>query len=173
MKPQEGLEHLGSRTDNFIHVSSRNRVEHGNTEADVRRKDHYFYMVMSFAISICVFAGFAKTYYLRSYFPEPDLHLVTEIHGLINTCWILLFVVQNTLIATGRLGLHRRLGWSCTFFAHRACWNSNRRRCSPSGPRQPCTRYLRVPPDLLVSKHTCIRSTDGCCHLLQAKCPGS
>jgi hypothetical protein len=67
---------------------------------------------MSIAIAICVFAGFAKSFYLRSYFQRPELHLVTEIHGLVATCWILLFLIQNALIATGRVNFHRRLGWA-------------------------------------------------------------
>jgi len=93
-------------------AGSASSVKGGTSHAALRRRDHYFYTVMSVAIAMIVFAGFAKSFYLRSYFNRPDLHLVTEIHGLINSCWILIFVVQNGLIATGRVGLHRRLGWA-------------------------------------------------------------
>src|SRR5579875_3324083 len=78
----------------------------------LRSIDHRFYLAMSVAVAITVFAGFAKSFYLRSYFQRPPLHLVTGIHGLLNTGWILLFVVQNALITTGRPALHRRLGWA-------------------------------------------------------------
>jgi len=78
----------------------------------LRRLDHRFYTAMSIAIAIMVFVGFAETFYLKTYFHKPALHQVTEIHGLLNTCWIVLFVVQNALIASGRVALHRRLGWA-------------------------------------------------------------
>ncbi len=80
--------------------------------AALRRIDHRFYVAMSLAVAVTVFAGFAKSFYLRSYFHKPAPHLVTEIHGLLNSCWILLFVVQNALIAAGRVAIHRRLGWA-------------------------------------------------------------
>jgi len=92
------------------------KSEAGNTrpisEVALRRLDHRFYTAMSIAIAITVFVGFAETFYLKSYFHKPALHRVTEIHGILNTCWILLFVIQNALIASGRVALHRRLGWA-------------------------------------------------------------
>lgn len=77
----------------------------------LRRVDHRFYLAMSLAVAATVFAGFAKSFYLRPHFHRPPLHLVIAIHGVLNTCWILLFVVQNALITGGRYALHRRLGW--------------------------------------------------------------
>jgi hypothetical protein len=93
-------------------AGSASNVNRGTAEAALRRKDNYFYTAMSVAIAVSVFAGFAESFYLRSYFRRPELHLVAEIHGVVNTCWILLFVIQNALIATGRVAFHRRLGWA-------------------------------------------------------------
>jgi len=79
--------------------------------ASLRRADHRFYLGMSIAVIIGTFAGFARSYYFRSYFYASGIHPVTQLHGLANTCWILLFFAQNALIAAGRRTLHRQLGW--------------------------------------------------------------
>lgn len=63
------------------------------------------------AIALAVaFAGFAKTYYLRSFFPSPPLSSLLQVHGLVLTLWLVLFFVQVALIAAHRTDLHRRLG---------------------------------------------------------------
>jgi hypothetical protein len=80
--------------------------------AELKRRDHRFYTAMSISIAITVFAGFGESFYLKSYFHKPAIHPVTLIHGLLNTGWILLFVIQNCLVAAGRVGIHRRLGWA-------------------------------------------------------------
>ncbi len=85
--------------------------------AAVGRYDRLFYSGMAVAMSLTVFAGFAPTYYLRTYFGatptvsgsttlSPLLHL----HGLLFTGWVLLFIVQTALVANHRVGIHRRLG---------------------------------------------------------------
>src|SRR5262245_48138068 len=77
----------------------------------VRRNDHLFYTGMSIASIITVFVGFAPTYYLRDYFTSPKpLTPLVHVHGLVFTCWVLLFFTQTVLIARRRVGLHRRLG---------------------------------------------------------------
>ena len=75
-----------------------------------RRRERWFYLGMSIAIVITVFAGFAPTYYLRPYFNAAPLIPLLHLHGLVFTSWIVLFSVQTTLIATHRTDLHRRLG---------------------------------------------------------------
>jgi hypothetical protein len=58
-----------------------------------------------------VFAGFARTYYLKSVFGTPGLSNLVHLHGLIMTLWFTLFFVQVRLVATARVALHRRLGY--------------------------------------------------------------
>lgn len=67
---------------------------------------------MSLAIVAAVFAGFARTYYLRSQFQTASLPLYLHVHGLVFTSWIALFLSQTMLIAVRRTDLHRRLGWA-------------------------------------------------------------
>ena len=62
------------------------------------------------AAVITVFAGFAPTYYLRSYFTATPLIPLLHLHGLVFTSWLVLFVAQTTLVAAHRTNIHRRLG---------------------------------------------------------------
>ena len=73
--------------------------------------DRQFYLVMAVASAVLIFTGFARSYYLRSYFPQTgELSLLIHVHGLVNTAWMLYFVLQAALIAVRRPELHRRLG---------------------------------------------------------------
>ena len=75
-----------------------------------RRRERWFYVGMSIAAVITVFAGFAPTYYLRPHFTTEPLIPFLHLHGFVFTSWIVLFVVQTTLVAAHRTDIHRRLG---------------------------------------------------------------
>jgi hypothetical protein len=75
-----------------------------------RRREHTFYLGMTIAMVVTVFAGFAPTYYLRPYFIQSPLQPLLHLHGLIFTSWVVLFIVQTTLVAAKRVNTHRRLG---------------------------------------------------------------
>ena len=57
-----------------------------------------------------VFAGFARTYYLKFLFGAPPLPWLLHLHGALMTSWFVLFFTQTRLIATHRIDVHRRLG---------------------------------------------------------------
>jgi hypothetical protein len=72
---------------------------------------------MAIAMALIVLGGFAPTYYFRLFDGRPlatvsggtftpFLHL----HGVLFTGWVLLFVVQTSLVASHRVAVHRRLG---------------------------------------------------------------
>jgi hypothetical protein len=67
-------------------------------------------------MAVTVFAGFAPTYYLRAYLGTPTFSGLTSIppllhlHGVLFTAWVLLFVVQTTLVARRQVAMHRTLG---------------------------------------------------------------
>jgi hypothetical protein len=79
--------------------------------------DRVFYGGMAIAMALTVFAGFAPTFYLRSVFGSPSsvtgaasLTPLAQAHGAVFTAWVLLFVVQTSLVASHRVKVHQRLG---------------------------------------------------------------
>lgn len=71
-----------------------------------------FYTRVAVGIFLIVFAGFARTYYLKALFGTRALPLLLHLHGLIFTLWFALFFIQVRLVARHRVDLHRRLGIS-------------------------------------------------------------
>jgi hypothetical protein len=69
-----------------------------------------FYVGVAIAVLITVFLGFSRSYFLKAYFGTPELSVYVHLHGLVFTAWVLLFLAQTTLVATGRTDLHRKLG---------------------------------------------------------------
>ena len=76
----------------------------------LRSKGHRFYLWASIAAFAVVFAGFARTYYLKTLFGTPALPWLLHVHGALMTSWFALFVVQTRLVAARRIQVHRRLG---------------------------------------------------------------
>lgn len=75
-----------------------------------RHRDRFF-VGMAVAAAMSVFLGFARTYYLKTIFVTPTFPLLFHIHGALFTAWILLLVLQASLVLSRRTALHRRLGW--------------------------------------------------------------
>lgn len=75
-----------------------------------RRYDHLFFSVMALCMLATVFVGFAHTYHLAGVFHAPLPSLIIHLHGAAFSCWILLLVTQTSLVAAGRVDVHRRLG---------------------------------------------------------------
>ena len=57
-----------------------------------------------------VFVGFARTYYLAAVFHAPLPSRMVHIPGAAFPCWILLLITQTSLVAAGRVDIHRRFG---------------------------------------------------------------
>jgi hypothetical protein len=74
------------------------------------RRTRRFYVGMAIAITITVFAGFSRSYFLKGWYGTPELSRLLHVHGLVFTAWVLFFLAQTTLVATGRTYLHRRMG---------------------------------------------------------------
>jgi hypothetical protein len=86
-------------------------VEKQSAAPNNRKRERLFFTGMAVAFLFIVFAGFARTYYLRPYFGTPQLTPLLHLHGLIFSSWIVLLLAQTTLIAVKRTAVHRRLGW--------------------------------------------------------------
>lgn len=76
-----------------------------------RTNDRRLYIWAAALVPVIVLIGFARTYYLKSFFGNPPLpSLLVQLHGLVMTSWVVLFITQVSLVATGRTRTHQRLG---------------------------------------------------------------
>jgi hypothetical protein len=74
-------------------------------------RERYFFSAMAITLALVVFAGFAPTFYLRSYFESANvLTPGLVVHGVVFSAWMALLVAQTALIAGRRADWHRRLG---------------------------------------------------------------
>jgi uncharacterized membrane protein YozB (DUF420 family) len=79
------------------------------TRAAVRQPS-WFYVGMSVVGLAVLASGFAPTLYLRpASLPSLPPHVIA--HGILFSSWHVLFFVQSVLVASGRVKLHRRLGY--------------------------------------------------------------
>jgi hypothetical protein len=78
-----------------------------------RRRERLFHTGMAVVFLLVVFAGFARSYYLKPYFGAPPaMTPLLHLHGLIFSAWIVLLLAQTALVAAKRTAVHRRLGWA-------------------------------------------------------------
>jgi len=75
-----------------------------------RRIDRRLYLGASLIFFALVFWTFARTFYLKLFFGTPPLSALLHIHGAVMTGWVVLLVVQTSLIASRRVRWHRRVG---------------------------------------------------------------
>ena len=65
---------------------------------------------MSLLMLLIVLVGFAPNYFLRGAIFAHLPSLLVHLHGAVFSTWIVLFVIQSSLISAGNIGLHRKLG---------------------------------------------------------------
>lgn len=73
-------------------------------------RERLFFSGMAFAFAVVVFIGFAPTYFLRTLSDRPPIPWLVHLHGALSSAWILLLLLQTTLVAVKRTDLHRLLG---------------------------------------------------------------
>lgn len=69
-----------------------------------------FFVVMPILLLCIVLIGFARTFFLRPLFDVPPIPARLYLHGALQAAWFCLLIAQATLVAKGRVQLHRRLG---------------------------------------------------------------
>jgi hypothetical protein len=74
------------------------------------RRERRFFTSLAIIMTLVCFAGFAPSYYLKAQFGTPALKPLVHVHGAIFTTWMLMLIAQTSLIASGRVKLHRQLG---------------------------------------------------------------
>jgi hypothetical protein len=74
------------------------------------RTDDVFFSAMALLIFGSVLLGFGRSYYFAGVFRAPLPNPLVHVHAAVFSAWILLLIVQTSLVSAGRLDLHRRLG---------------------------------------------------------------
>src|SRR6187399_313415 len=81
------------------------------------RYDRLFYGTIAVVMGLTVIGGFSATYYLRFFDGGPKASLsgapfttLLHTHAALFTAWMILFVIQTSLISARRVATHRRLG---------------------------------------------------------------
>jgi len=71
--------------------------------------DERFFLRSAILMAAIIVAGFTFQLAMgRSTFASP---LRVHAHAVLFMGWVAIYLTQNALVATGRTGLHRRLGW--------------------------------------------------------------
>jgi hypothetical protein len=80
-------------------------VATGSLRLEKNRRDNLFFSSMAAVILIAVLIGFSQTFFVA---PLPNV--IVHFHAAVFSLWIVLLIVQTSLIVAGRAHLHRRLG---------------------------------------------------------------
>ncbi|HEX7157451.1 MAG TPA: hypothetical protein VF214_00445 [Edaphobacter sp.] len=75
-----------------------------------RTLERVFYSGMAILLCVCVYIGFAPTYFRAGLLRAPLPGKVFHVHGAVFTLWMLVFLVQSALISAHRVKWHRSLG---------------------------------------------------------------
>ena len=79
------------------------------TSKPVTRKAKYFFVFIAILFPVIVFLGFFPSYRDMEA-GTLKIHWLTHIHSAVMTSWLLLYLTQTLLAATGNINIHRRLG---------------------------------------------------------------
>ena len=71
--------------------------------------DERFFLKSAILMAAIIVVGFSFQLAMgRSTFASP---LRVHVHAVLFMGWVAIYLIQNVLVATGRIGFHRRLGW--------------------------------------------------------------
>ena len=76
--------------------------------------DERFFLRAAIVMTLTIVSGFAFQYLMgRSTFASP---VRVHLHAFFFMGWVAIYLLQNVFVATGRMQLHRRLGWIAAFW---------------------------------------------------------
>jgi hypothetical protein len=98
-----------------IEATSAPRALAPSPSPRIRTVERRFYLAFTVALALAVFLGFARTFFLRAWYPDrAAAHGAPErifyLHGALFAVWYLLLAVQGSLITARRVAWHRSLG---------------------------------------------------------------
>jgi hypothetical protein len=74
-----------------------------------------FFTALTAVMAIVILVGFARTFFLKVFFPEAQSFAAPEpifsVHGVIFAAWMGFLVLQALLIRAQRRDVHRYIGW--------------------------------------------------------------
>src|ERR1700684_1894972 len=74
------------------------------------RLEQIFFPFMALLIIAAVLLGFSRTFFLAPLYNYHFPNLLVAVHGVVFASWIALFAIQTSLVAVGRVDLHKKLG---------------------------------------------------------------
>ena len=76
--------------------------------------DERFFLRAAIVMTVTIVSAFAFQYLMgRSTFASP---VRVHLHAFFFMGWVAIYLLQNIFVATGRMNLHRRLGWIAAFW---------------------------------------------------------
>ena len=76
--------------------------------------DERFFLRAAIIMAVTIVAGFSFQYLMgRSNFASP---IRVHLHAFFFMGWVAIYLMHNIFVATGRMQLHRRLGWIAAFW---------------------------------------------------------
>jgi hypothetical protein len=79
------------------------------------RLEQVFFPFMALLLVAAVLLGFSRTFFLAPVYHYHLPNLLVAVHGVVFASWIALFAIQTSLVAAGRVDLHKKLGFFGAF----------------------------------------------------------
>ena len=79
--------------------------------------ERVYFTAAAVLLAFAVIGAFVPSFFLRTAFHRPAPTPFIAAHGVLMTVWMLLFAVQSLLVAAGKTGWHRQLGYAGVVFA--------------------------------------------------------
>jgi hypothetical protein len=79
-----------------------------------RLAEKKLYLAAAVTFPLVVLAGYFKSYYFSSFFPDarPLANTLVHFHGIVMSTWVVYFVAQVALIRTKNIKLHMTMGFA-------------------------------------------------------------
>jgi hypothetical protein len=79
-----------------------------------RLAERKLFLAAAVGFPLVVLAGYFKSYYFSSFFPDsrPLANTLVHFHGIVMSTWVLYFVAQVALIRTKNVKLHMTMGFA-------------------------------------------------------------